>query len=445
MKPKKSKIDPQGNLFYVRLEMICDPDHELSQLAKRVDWSGLEDQFEPLYSEKGAPGVTIRMMSGLTMLQSLYSLSEDQVVDRWPENPYWQHLCGETFFRNVKPIDRSGLGRWRKRIGEEGLERLLAETIRLGVEVEAVKPSSLKRVSVDTTVQPKNIAHPTDSKLLNRSRERLVSLAVKFSVKLRQTYRRNGPRAVMMAGRYAHARQFKRMKRQVKKLHTWLGRTVRDLRRKLENQQNILVHFEEELSKAERLLAQQIKDKNKLYSLHEPHVVCIAKGKAHKKYEFGSKASVTVTNRECFVVGMMGLPGNPYDGHTLDEALKQTERLTGQKVERAYVDRGYKGHGVTDTQVFISGQRRGITPTIKKELRRRSAVEPIIGHQKSEGRLDRNFLRGVFGDKANALLAGIGHNLRAILRRLRIFFVWILVVYRSEKASPVVHLALVGV
>ncbi|MBF0357820.1 MAG: transposase [Magnetococcales bacterium] len=162
MKPKKSKIEPQGDLFHMRLELICDPDHELVRLAGRIDWAGLEDRFEPLYADGGAPGTSIRMMSGLTMLQSMHGLSEDQIVDRWPENPYWQLLCGETFFRNEKPIDRSSMGNWRRRIGEDGLEYLLKETIRLGVDSGAVKPSSLKRVSVDTTVQPKNIAHPTD-------------------------------------------------------------------------------------------------------------------------------------------------------------------------------------------------------------------------------------------------------------------------------------------
>ena len=425
MKPPKTKIDPQGDLFRIRLDFLCDESHELVKLAHRVDWAGLEKRFEPLYAELGRPGIPIRLMAGLTMLQSLHGLSEDQVVDGWPENPYWQYLCGETFFRHEKPIHRGDLGRWRKRIGEEGLEHLLGETIQLGLETEVVKPSSLKRVSVDTTVQPKNIAHPTDSKLLNRSRERLVRLAAKFSIDLRQSYRRVGPRAVMKAGRYAHAKQFRRMRKQVKSQRTWLGRVVRDIGRKLVGQPDLLAHFAEELILAERLIVQKTHDKNKLYALHEPHVVCISKGKAHKKYEFGSKVSVAVTNRECFVVGMTSLPGNPYDGHTLSGALEQVARLTGESPERCYVDRGYKGHGVTKTQVFISGQRRGITPTIKKELRRRSGVEPVIGHQKNEGRLDRNFLRGEFGDKANALMAGIGYNLRAILRKLRLLFAWL--------------------
>lgn len=426
MKPPKTKIDPQGDLFHARLEFICDPDHELVKLAHRVDWAGIEARFEPLYSVNGRPGVRIRLLSGLTLLQSLYGLSEDQVVDRWPENPYWQYLCGETFFRHEKPLHRSDLSRWRKRIGVEGLEFLLAQTIRLGLAVEAVKPSSLERVTVDTTVQPKAIAHPTDAKLLNRSRERLVRLAARLGVPLRQSYARTGPLAVLKAGRYAHARQMKRMRREVKWLRTILGRVTRDLGRKLEDHPEAAPHFQEEVALAGRLIRQQRSDKNKLYSLHEPQVVCIAKGKARQPYEFGCKVSLAVTNREGFVVGAAALPGNPYDGHTLQGALDQVARLTGVKPQRAYVDKGYRGHGVTGTQVFISGQKRGVTPTIRKELKRRSAIEPVIGHHKSDGRLGRNFLRGAFGDQANALMCAIGFNLRAILRRLRLLFAFFL-------------------
>lgn len=439
MKPPKTKIDPQGDLFRVRLETICDPDHALVKLAHRVDWAGIEARFEPLYAEAGRPAMRIRLIAGLTLLQSLQGLSEEEVVDRWPENPYWQYLCGETFFRHEKPLHRTDLGRWRKRIGAEGLEFLLSETIRLGVTSGAVKESSLKRVSTDTTVQPKGIAHPTDAKLLNRSRARLVRLAARFGVGLRQSYQRVGPETLLAVNRYAHARQMKRAQRATKRLGTILGRVARDIERKMPDNQEQAAMLEEELAKARRLLAQRRDSKNKLFSLHEPHVVCIAKGKAHKPYEFGCKVSLTVTNREGFVVGAQALEGNPYDGHTLGKALDQVTRMTGVRPERAYVDRGYRGHGVTTTQVFISGQRRGMTPSIRKELRRRSAIEAAIGHQKNDGRLGRNFLRGWFGDQANALLCAIGTNLRCLLRWLKFLFAWILMRLASA-GEPGTHL-----
>jgi len=415
MRPKKPKNQPQDQLFQVRLDVVCDPSNPLVKLADRIDWEALDEQFASLYAKDGRPATASRMLIGLTLLQSLYGLSEDDVVNRWPENPYWQYLCGEAFFQHQRPIVRSGLSKWRKRVKDKGMEALLQQTLAVGLATGAVKDTSLKRVSVDTTVQPKAVTHPTDAKLLNRSRERLVRLAKKQDITLRQSYQRKGPQAVLKAGRYAHARQMRRMAKEVRRLKTYLGRVVRDIERKTENMSESL---SAELTLAKRLLRQQRHDKDKLYSLHEPHVACISKGKAHKKYEFGNKVSLCVTNKEGFILGAQGLEGNPYDGHTLKGTLDQVTELTGIRPERCYVDRGYKGHGVTETKVFLSGQKRHVTPTIKKELKRRSAIEAVIGHQKTEGRLGWNRLRGVLGDKINALMAAIGYNLRLILRAL---------------------------
>jgi IS5 family transposase len=415
MRPKKPKNQPQDQLFQVRLAVVCDPSNPLVKLADRIAWDDLDEQFASLYAEEGRPATATRMMIGLTLLQSLYALSEDEVVNRWPENPYWQYLCGETFFQYQRPIVRSGLSKWRKRINDKGMEALLQQTLAVGLTTGAVKNTSLERVSVDTTVQPKAIAHPTDAKLLNRSRERLVGLTKKQGIALRQSYQRKGPQAVLKAGRYAHARQTRRMGKEVKRLKTYLGRIVRDIDRKAET---VPKNLRSELDLANRLLTQQRHDKNKLYSLHEPHVACISKGKAHKKYEFGNKVSLCVTNKEGFILGTQGLEGSPYDGHILKGALDQVAELTGTRPKRCYVDRGYRGHGVVETKVFLSGQKRNVTPTIKKELKRRSAIEAVIGHQKTEGRLGWNRLRCVLGDKINALMAAIGYNLKLILKAL---------------------------
>jgi len=415
MRPKKQKKQPQDELFQVRLEDICNPAHSLVKLANKIDWESLDEQFATLFSTEGRPAIPTRMMVGLTLLQSLYHLSEDDVVNHWAENPYWQYLCGETFFQYCPPIARSGLSKWRQRINDKGMEALLQQTLTVGLAVGAVKSRSLKRVSVDTTVQPKAITHPTDSKLLNRSREHLVELAKKEGIQLRQSYQRKGPQTALKAGRYAHAKQFKRMRKSIKTLKTYLGRVIRDIERKSDI---ISPELKDALTQAKRLLKQQKNDSHKLYSLHEPHVSCISKGKAHKKYEFGNKVSICVTNKENFIIGTQGLEGNPYDGHTLKGALDQVAELTGTRPERCYVDRGYRGHNVTDTTVFISGQRRNVTPTIKKELKRRSAIEAVIGHEKTEGSLGRNRLRGLLGDKVNALMAAIGYNLRLILKAI---------------------------
>jgi IS5 family transposase len=351
------------------------------------------------------------------------------VCERWAENPYWQFFCGFDYLQHQLPIDPSSLTRWRERIGVAGMELLLTETVETAVASGAVKPNSLERVTVDTTVQPKAIAYPLDSRLYHRGREILVRLAARHGIKLRQSYHRLGKRTLRLANRYAHARQMRRARREIKRLKTFLGRVARDITRKLAARPGLAPHFAEPLARVERLLAQKKSDHAKLYALHAPEVECLAKGKAHKRYEFGVKVSVAATNRDGLVVGMLALPGNPYDGHTLAPALAQAERITRTPVRRAYVDRGYRGHGLDPGRVFISGQRRGVTPAIRRELRRRSAIEPAIGHMKTDGRLDRNFLAGMRGDAINALLCGAAYNLRLILnfleRLLRALLRWL--------------------
>jgi IS5 family transposase len=358
-------------------------------------------------------------MVGLTYLKHTYNLSDEQVCERWVENPYWQFFCGFDYLQHQLPIDPSSLTRWRERVGLSGMELLLAATIEAALAAGVVKPSSLERVTVDTTVQPKAIAYPVDSRLYDRGREILVRLAAKHGIKLRQSYRRLAKRSIRLANRYAYARQMRRARREIKRLKTFLGRVARDISRKLATRPGLVAHFAEALARVERLLRQQKTDHNKLYALHAPEVECLVKGKAHKRYEFGVKVSVAATNRQGLVIGMLALPGNPYDGHTLASALVQIERMTGITVERAYVDRGYRGHGLEHQRVFVSGQRRGVTPTIRRELRRRSAIEPMIGHMKTDGRFDRNFLAGTRGDAVNAVLCGAGYNLRLILNYLR--------------------------
>jgi IS5 family transposase len=299
------------------------------------------------------------------------------------------------------------------------MEQLLTATIEAALAAGVVKPNSFERVTVDTTVQPKAIAYPLDSRLYNRGREILVRLAAKHGIKLRQSYQRLAKRSLRLTNRYAQARQMRRARREIKRLKTFLGRVARDIDRKLASRPGLVAHFAETLARVTRLLKQQKTDHAKLYALHAPEVECLAKGKAHKRYEFGVKVSIAATNREGLVLGMLALPGNPYDGHTLASALGQVERMTGTTVERAYVDRGYRGHGLDYRRVFVSGRRRGVTPTIRRELRRRSAIEPTIGHMKADGRLDRNFLAGTRGDAVNAVLCGAGYNLRLILNYLR--------------------------
>ncbi len=286
--------------------------------------------------------------------------------------------------------------------------------------------TSLAIVNVDTTVQDKAIAFPTDARLLHKARVALVRRARKTGIELRQSYERVGKAAFVRSQRYAHARQMNRAKAQTRKLRTYLGRTIRDIERKTHGNEALQEHFERLLQVTRRIHSQPRKraegDPPKLYSVHAPETECIAKGKAHKPYEFGVKVGIVSTNKESFVIGAKSLPGNPYDGHTLKACIEQAERVSGIKPKEAYTDRGYRGHSCTtmNLKVWIAGAKRGVTAAIHRKLKRRNAVEPVIGHMKSDGRLARNFLKGVEGDAMNALLCGAGHNLRKILKKLRL-------------------------
>jgi IS5 family transposase len=280
----------------------------------------------------------------------------------------------------------------------------------------------LKRINVDTTVQEKEIRFPTDSRLYDRARQRLVKRAKQLDLKLRQNYNRLSKKYLMWQSRYAHARQYKRARKCEKKLKTYLGRVVRDIDRKL-HIYDLEMSYLLQLSK--RLLKQERKSKNKIYSIHEPDVHCISKGKAHKRYEFGSKASFAVTSKGGWVVGALAFEGNPYDGHTLIPALEQLENFQIFPKD-VYVDAGYKKHGYEgDAQVHVDRNKRGkIKKSVWKWMKRRAAVEPTIGHIKSEHRLNRCRLKGVLGDKINTILAGCGMNLFKIIKELRSFFVF---------------------
>jgi IS5 family transposase len=429
MRPKQPETTDQAELFRARLDNLVGPKHPLVRLAALIDWRRFEAAFGPLYTDGiGRPGLPTRLMVGLHLLKHMDGLSDEAVCTRYLDSPYAQLFCGEAYFQHAWPLDRSSMTRWRQRIGAERLEVLLAESLAAAQRGGAVEEKHLRRVIVDTTVQPKAVTHPTDGKLLHRGIEILARLARRRGVALRQSYLRVAKRAKREVARLMHSGRPRQAERRVRQLRTWLGRLCRDIGRKIAGDAAAEAAFAGPLALIARLLHQRREDRggDKLYSLHAPEVECIGKGKAHARFEFGVKVSVATTNAVApggqFVLGARALPGNPYDGHTLAAQIAQAERITGAAIERAYVDRGYRGHDADKGRVFVSGQKRGITPTIRRELRRRSAVEPIIGHMKDDGLLGRNFLLGVGGDAINALLAAVGHNLRL----LRAWLAWLL-------------------
>lgn len=424
MRPRERRDSGQNDLFRARLDQIVDMNRPLMKLARAIDWSFLERSFGARYSEgPGQPPLPTRLMAGLAILKHMDNLSDEVLCERWLDNPYYQLFCGEEFFCHQLPFDRSSLTRWRQRMGEERLVALLQESLAAATRTGAAKPSDFSKVIVDTTVQEKAVAFPTDAKLMHRARERLVRLAKTHGVSLRQSYERVGKHALIAHQRYAHAKQFKRANKALRRLRTYLGRVERDIARKIWGDEGLRAVFRRPLYLAERVRLQRKGERGrKVYSLHAPEVECIGKGKAHKPYEFGVKTSVATTLHPSkggqFVAHVKTLPGNPYDGHTLGQVIPEMEQQIGVAVARVVADKGYRGHNAPKThkfRVFISGQRRRVTEAIKRELRRRSAIEPVIGHLKAEHRLNRNYLAHAAGDAINAVLAAAGYNFRRLV------------------------------
>ena len=442
MRPKKPQTTGEGDLFRAQLDQIINMKHELVQLAGAIDWEWLDAEIAPVFSDKGRPASPTRFMIGLLLLKHIFTLSDEQVCERWVYDPYFQYFTGAEFFQHDFPHERSDLSHWRGRLGGK-LELLLAETLRIAHATGALRTRDLARVTVDTTVQPKAITFPTDAKLLHAAIKGLNRLAKKHGVRLRQSYLRIARRAAMMAGRYAHAKQFKRHQRQLRFLRARLGRLIRDIGRKIAGHLQLEAVFQWPLTRARQIRSQQQRQRGwKLYSFHAPEVECIGKGKASAPYEFGVKVSITTTNARApggvFVLHATALPGNPYDGHTLEPVLIATQQLTGRSIERAYVDKGYRGHKLEGAcRVFISGQKRGVFGSIKRELRRRSAIEAAIGHMKTDGHLGRCYLKGTAGDAANVILSAVGQNLRRVLAWLRIILRPLLIALDRLSVIPI--------
>lgn len=432
----KSPDKHQLNLLKQHLENLINPNHPLCNLTKRIPWDDLEKHFGSHYHYSGRPAKPIRLMISLLILKQLHDLSDETIVERWVENPYFQYFSGETIFQWEFPCHPTDLVYFRKRIGEEGIKKIL----QMSIDLHGNKAKE-KEVLVDTTVQEKNITFPTDTKLYERIIEHCVAIADKEAVNLRQTYKRT-VKKLMLAQRFRnHPKNYKKATSAQRKLKTIAGRLVRDLERKLPASD--LARYSEEIKLFQEILAQKKDSKNKIYSIHEPQVYCISKGKEHKKYEYGSKASIVVTKNSGIIVGAVNFSKNHYDGHTLPEALKQTEELVGKRPAVAICDRGYRGNKfIEGTQIVIPKNPSKKASTYerqkaRKRFRRRAGIEPIIGHLKSDFRLMRNYLKGAVGDSINLMLAATAFNLRKLLRQLLNFLFSLFIVQRHQLLTSV--------
>ena len=413
----------KGDLFRSRLDSIINLNHELVRLSQELDWRWLEAQLEPFYAVQGRPSIPVRQIAGLLLLKQMFNQSDESVIDRWIENPYWQYFTGETYFQTSKPFDPSDFVLFRKRIGESGMEKILTLSIKLHPGEE-----SAEIVQMDTTVQEKNITYPTDQKLASRVMAWTRRFAQWSDIKLKQTFEKEEKKLRRLAtAQYRTKEGLRKRKAAIKRLKTIAGRLIRDVQSKLTAEE--LGNYGDALLFFKEILAQQRMDKDKVYSVHEPDVSCIAKGKVHKKYEFGCKVSVGRTAGKGVITGMKCFRGNPYDGDTIAPTLEQMERILepigGQTPKKVVYDRGGRGRkqiGKTTVMTPMAGPRnlsKKEKNKLKQLFRGRAAIEPTIGHLKSDFGMDRNFLRGLLGDAVNALLAGAAYNLKMRLRELK--------------------------
>lgn len=411
----------QESFLYQGLKEILNPKNPLYQLTAKIPWETIEKEFSKYYVDFGRPAKPIRLMVSLLLLKQMNNLGDETVIAQWVENPYWQYFSGEKEFQWKFPVEPSDLVHFRKRISEEGMLKILE----ISISVHG-KAALEREVVIDTTVQEKNITFPTDIKLHKRIIEQCRKITEAEGIEQRQSYKRTVKKLIMAQRFRNHPKNKKRALQAERKLKTIAGRTVREIERELTSEQK--EKYASRIDIYNKILKQKKNDKEKIYSIHEPKVYCISKGKEHKRYEFGSKASLVITKKSGIIVGAYSLEKNEYDGHTLPKALDQCEQLRGSRPTVAIVDRGYKGRSrIGGTEILLpKPPKKGTSVYEKKKararFRRRAAIEPVIGHLKTDNRLSRNFLKGVIGDTTNVMLAAAAFNLRKWMRKLKNFF-----------------------
>lgn len=430
----KSTNQGQKNLFSPLLMEFIDQSHELVLLANKIDWTGLEQDFSVYYSKTGQPAMPVRFMVGCLLLKNLYNLGDETLAKAWIMNPYMQYFCGMAHFQHRFPCDPSDFVHFRKRIGEEGIEKIFQHSVAIHG-----KQGLSKMVLSDTTVQENNITFPTDSKLAKAIIDKCEQIALRSGVKQRQSYSRTAKQLLRNTHNAAHPKRKKSARKAAQKLKTIAGRVVRELRRKLPH--NLLEQLDDQLNLFEKVLAQKRADKDKIYSLYKPFTACIAKGKAHKQYEFGNKIGLAINPELLIVLAVDAFEGNPHDSNTIEPLLNQMQHLHHYLPDETIYDRGGRGKSqIRGVKISTPGkplksdneyQRR----KKRQKFRRRAAIEPVIGHLKARFRMGQNYLWGEKSPKINALLASAAWNFKKWMefnRRIH-FFILIRTLFHFRK------------
>ena len=420
----------QNRLMMDKLSEELNPKNKLYKLRSIIDWKKLEGYIltKQKVQAKGRERHSVRVMVGLLLLQAMKNTSDALTAEELTENVYWQYFCGYEYVEKEISVSESSIRRFRQMLGEEGLNEVMKELVRVGEKVGVIKKKDIITTIVDTTVQQKNIKHPHDVHLMEKARIEIVKLCRNMGIKLNETYAKRFKKDMLKLWRYKKDSKAKKRWKIMKKLKTLLGRLIRLCERNIVGME-LTAQQIEILCKAKKIHAQSIlkanekakykKDNKILYSFHAEEVECIGKGKLHKPYEFGNKVSITVSSQGNFVLSAKAFHGNPYDGHTLSQSIDSAEELTGDTVEKVFVDRGYKGNNMSaKSKIFTPDTKKKLTTYDKKMMKRRSAIEPIIGHLKQFGRMGKNYLKGVIGDIMNPIISSIGLNMRNICCKL---------------------------
>lgn len=421
----------QGRFLEEKLANKLNSQNKLYKLRDLINWSDLEARALSSIEVKqfGRSRKDHRVMLALTMLQAMYNGSDAFTEEELTENIYWQYFCGYEYLQADIDVSEATIRRFRNALGEDGYNEILKELLRVGIKVGAVKKKDLDSVIIDTTVQIKNIKHPHDAYLMGTAREKIVDLCKKLGIPLNETYAKTFKYKTIKLWKYKQDSKSKQYSKILKSLKTRLGRVLRVCQRGIEKSElKLSVKDMEILSRAQKIYAQSVlkkkdkeiykKDNKIIYSFHAPEVECIGKGKLYKPYEFGNKVGIAVSGLGNFVLAVKSFHGNPYDGHTLDQTVTELRKLSPD-TSKIFVDLGYVGHNFKEkAKVFTAKTKRTLSKEDKKMQKRRSAIEPIIGHLKNFGRMGRNYLRGMIGDIINPLISAIGLNLRRIANTL---------------------------
>ena len=408
---------PSSPSLFSSLDDLLNQQHPLYKLSHKINWCVFENSFTPLYcSDNGRPAKPIRLMCGLLILKHLRNISDESVVEQWSENAYFQYFCGMHEFVPSFPCASSELVHFRKRIGEKGMELILSESIR--VNDDKSDDDHHATAFIDSTVQEKKVTYPTDAKLHKKIIGKVLKIVKELNLPMRQSY------TFVLKGIYRdqrfrnHPKNRRKAIKADKRLRTIAGRLVRELERNLgQNRQH-----DELLSIFKKILLQRRNSSHKIYSIHEPEVQCISKGKEQKKYEFGNKVSI-IRSATGVILGASSFR-NEYDGHTIQKSLEQVRRLTGKSIRRLAGDRGYRGRKEIDgTQILIPNAPRAKDTYYQRKKKhklfcKRAGIEPTIGHLKADYRLGRNFYKGLVGDAINVILAAAAYNFKRAMKVL---------------------------